>query len=99
MTIIRATLSDGSLFAVCVVTVKDELTLLGDINKDNVVSILDFNVIARYLNGDVNENTINVENGDVNRDGKIDQKDFDEYVKYFSGNTSCILYKEHGAPQ
>lgn len=99
MTIIRATLSDGSLFAVCVVTVKDELTLLGDINKDNVVSILDFNVIARYLNGNISASDINVENGDVNRDGAIDQKDFDEYVKYFSGNTSCILYKEHGAPQ
>ena len=99
MTIIRATLSDGSLFAVCVVTVKDELTLLGDINRDNVVSIKDFNVIARYLNGDVGSNEINVENGDINRDGVIDQKDFDEYVKYFSGDRSCILYKEHGAPQ
>lgn len=99
MTIIKATLSDGSLFAVCVVTVKDELTLLGDINKDNVISIRDFNVIARFLNGDTSENEINVENGDVNRDGKIDQKDFDEYVKYFSGDTSCILYKEHGPAQ
>lgn len=98
-TLIRATLSDGSLYAVCTVTVKDELTLLGDANKDNIVSLLDFNIVTRYVNHDITAADINVENADINRDGVIDNKDLEEYVKYFSGNTNCILYKEHGSPQ
>ncbi len=97
-TIIRATLKDGSLFGVCTVTVKDELTLLGDANKDNAVTALDFNVVSRYLSGALSDAEMNIENADINRDGKIDDTDFNEYVKYFSGNTDCILYKEHGKP-
>lgn len=94
--IIRAKLADGSLFAVCVVTVKDELTLLGDANKDNAITLLDFNVVSRYLNGDLSANAINIENADINRDGRIDSSDLEEYKKYFSGSTDCLLYKEHG---
>lgn len=97
-TIVRAKLADGSLFAVCVVTVKDELTLIGDANKDNSVSLLDYNLVARYINGDISANKLNLENADINRDGNVDEKDLAEYEKYFSGDTSCILYKEHGAP-
>lgn len=96
--IVRAKLADGTLFAVCVVTVKDELTLLGDANKDNSVSLLDYNLVARFINGDISAKDLNIENADINRDGSIDQNDLTEYEKYFSGDTSCILYKEHGAP-
>ncbi len=98
-TIVRATLADGTLYAICTVTVKDELTLIGDANKDNVVNLLDFNIVTRYVNGDITDSGINIKNADVNRDGKIDQKDLDEYIKYFSGDTSCELYKMLGAPQ
>ena len=94
--IVRAKLADGSLFAVCVITVKDELTLLGDANKDHAVTLLDYNTVARYINGDTSASMINIENADINRDGKIDSADLEEYEKYFSGNTDCILYKEHG---
>ncbi len=96
MTVIRATLADGSLFAVCTVTVKDSLTLIGDANKDNAVDLLDFNTVTRYVNGDISASRFNIENADINRDGKINQADIDEYVKYFSGDETCILYRELG---
>lgn len=96
--IVRAKLSDGTLFAVCVVTVKDELTLIGDANKDNSVTLLDYNVVARYINGDIAASLLNIENADINRDGKIDSADMEEYEKYFSGDTDCTLYKAHGKP-
>ncbi len=98
-TIIRATLQDGTLYAVCTVTVKDSLTLIGDANKDNAVNILDFNTVTRYVNGDISDSAINIKNADVNGDGKINSADLEEYIKYFGGNTDCILFKELGAPQ
>lgn len=94
--VVRARLADGSLFAVCVVTVKDELTLLGDANKDHAVTLLDYNVVTRYINGDLSADALNIENADINRDGKVDSLDLEEYEKYFSGSKDCILYKEHG---
>ena len=95
-TLIRVTLNDGSLYATCMVTVHDELTLIGDANRDNDVSILDFNILFRYLNGTIPVSEINIENSDINRDGNIDEHDLAEYRKYFSGDTECLLYKELG---
>ena len=95
-TLIRVTLNDGSLYATCMVTVQDELTLIGDANRDNDVSILDFNILFRYLNGSIPVSESNIENSHINRDGTIDQTDLAEYQKYFSGDTECLLYKELG---
>ena len=55
-------------------------TLLGDVNGDNKITILDSAMLQQYIRG--NENVkMNEENSDINKDGVINVKDLLELKK------------------
>lgn len=64
--------------------------LIGDINEDGEVNVLDFALLRLYLVGKVNE--INKAPADTNDDGAIDSLDFSVLKAYLLGKIKSLPY-------
>lgn len=85
---ISGLLAIGALILTTTLNMTDSLAsvaLLGDVNQDGVVSIVDATMIQKYLADMITLTTSQKEAADVNRDGVVDLKDVTYIQKYLAG--------------
>ena len=84
---------DGYLVFTCphcgatiVVPDTEEAIMMGDVNGDNEISVLDAMMVAQRIVGDISEEQISVEAADVNGDGEISVLDAMMIAQYIVGD-------------
>lgn len=66
---------------------KPETYMLGDINRDGVVDINDWNLLYTYINETATLTRVQMELADVNQDGKVNVKDWNRIYEYIEATS------------
>lgn len=69
------TATAGDYAATCIVTVTEDIDVVGNVSGDDVVDTEDVVLILQYIIGMKDETELNLERGDVNGDGVVDTDD------------------------
>ncbi|MCD7861043.1 MAG: Ig-like domain-containing protein [Oscillospiraceae bacterium] len=69
------TATAGDYAATCIVTVTEDIDVVGNVSGDDVVDTEDVILILQYIVGMKDETELNLERGDVNGDGVVDTDD------------------------
>ncbi|MCD8358758.1 MAG: Ig-like domain-containing protein [Oscillospiraceae bacterium] len=69
------TATAGDCSATCIVTVTEDIDVVGNVSGDDVVDTEDVVLILQYIIGMKDETELNLERGDVNGDGVVDTDD------------------------
>lgn len=67
-------------------TISINCQLVGDVNVDDVVNIIDFNLLNKAIAGSYDLTEQGKINADINGDGKLDFQDTSELMKIIQGN-------------
>ena len=69
-----------------VMIIKEDVTIVGDVNNDGTVDVADVTALINYILGDKETVTINTEAADVNHDDTIDVSDVTALINQILGN-------------
>ena len=73
----------------CIKSIKIDAYRIGDINKDNSIDIIDYNMLNKYINNNINLNSYQQLLSDVNKDNSIDIIDLN-IINNFINNINTI---------
>ena len=68
----------------CIKTIKIEANKIGDINKDNSIDIIDYNMLNKYINNEIYLDSYQQLLSDVNKDNSIDIIDLNIINNYIN---------------
>lgn len=68
----------------CIKSIKIDANKIGDINKDNSIDIIDYNMLNKYINNEINLDSYQQLLSDVNKDNSIDIIDLNIINNYIN---------------
>ena len=68
----------------CIKSIKIDTYRIGDINKDNSIDIIDYNILTKYINNEINLDSYQQLLSDVNKDNSIDIIDLNIINNYIN---------------
>ena len=68
----------------CIKSIKIDTYRIGDINKDNSIDIIDYNILTKYINNKINLDSYQQLLSDVNKDNSIDIIDLNIINNYIN---------------
>ena len=68
----------------CIKSIKIDANKIGDINKDNSIDIIDYNILTKYINNEINLDSYQQLLSDVNKDNSIDIIDLNIINNYIN---------------
>ena len=68
----------------CIKSIKIDAYRIGDINKDNSIDIIDYNILTKYINNEINLDSYQQLLSDVNKDNSIDIIDLNIINNYIN---------------
>ena len=68
----------------CIKNIKIDANKIGDINRDNSIDIIDFNILTKYINNEINLDSYQQLLSDVNKDNSIDIIDLNIINNYIN---------------
>lgn len=68
----------------CIKKIKIDANKIGDINKDNSIDIIDYNILTKYINNEINLDSYQQLLSDVNKDNSIDIIDLNIINNYIN---------------
>lgn len=80
-----AVMENGDIINVSIKERSRETVLLGDVNQDKKISLMDVKLIMKYCTGGTKLTAAQKKNADVNKDGKVNLTDAKLVMKYCNG--------------